>query len=72
MRFSLPARVLCVFGLVFSAVAAMPADSELGEGGEDMSAWVVVLLVLCVCVCGVFIRNLLSVTYHVGVGCFIL
>ena len=51
MRFSLPARVLCVLGLVFSAVAAMPADSELGEGGEDMSAWVVVLLVLVVLFC---------------------
>ena len=48
MRFSLPTRVLCVLGLVFSAVAAMPADSELGEGGEDMSAWVVVLVVVLV------------------------
>ena len=51
MRFSLPARVLCVLGLVLSAVAAMLADSELGEGGEDMSAWVVVLLVLVVLFC---------------------
>ena len=29
----------------------MPADSELGEGGEDMSAWVVVLWVLVVLFC---------------------
>ena len=51
MRFSLPARVLCVLGLVFSAVAATLADSELGEGEEDMSAWVVMLLVLVVLFC---------------------
>ena len=48
MRFSLPARVLYVIGLVVSAVAALLADTELCEGGEDMSAWVVVLLVLVV------------------------
>ena len=53
MRFSLPAHVmvwfsLCVLGLVFSAVAATLTDSELGEGEEDMSAWVVMVLVLVV------------------------
>ena len=51
MRFSLPARVLCVLGLVFSAVVATLADSELGEGEEDMSAWVVMVLVLVVLFC---------------------